>query len=102
MILSGYDFANFDQGAPLDSNNRALDTTCFANGWRCEHRWTAISNMVRCVFLSRTRFFKPDGFPKVPKCPCGNWDHEFGRDDGKQDLFGQRSGWTRCDQLRQL
>ncbi|KAL8276232.1 hypothetical protein RQP46_011349 [Phenoliferia psychrophenolica] len=46
-ILSGYDFTSSDQGAPLDSNNNVEDTTCFSSGWRCEQRWTAISNMVQ-------------------------------------------------------
>lgn len=45
-ILSSYEFSSFDQGAPLDSNNNALDTACFSNGWRCEQRWQAIVNMV--------------------------------------------------------
>lgn len=45
-ILSGYTWTYYDEGAPLDSNNNALNTTCYSDGWRCEQRWTAITNMV--------------------------------------------------------
>ncbi|KAJ3540767.1 hypothetical protein NMY22_g4158 [Coprinellus aureogranulatus] len=45
-VLSGFSFSNYDQGAP---NNGA--GTCSANGsgggWNCEHRWPAVSGMVR-------------------------------------------------------
>jgi alpha-amylase len=41
VLMSSYEFTSFDQGPP------AGDTVCFANGWRCEHRWQVIANMVR-------------------------------------------------------
>lgn len=46
-VLSGYEFSTYDQGSPLDSSNNSIDVTCYENGWRCDHRWTAISNMVQ-------------------------------------------------------
>ncbi|KAK4702154.1 alpha-amylase, partial [Phenoliferia sp. Uapishka_3] len=46
-ILSGYNHSTYDQGAPLDSDNNALDTVCYQDGWRCEQRWNSIRNMVR-------------------------------------------------------
>ncbi|KAJ7695768.1 glycoside hydrolase family 13 protein [Mycena rosella] len=44
-VYSGYDFTNFDIGAPQDSAGNTNKVTCFSNGFRCEHRWTAIANM---------------------------------------------------------
>ena len=44
-ILSGYDYTSYGQGAPLDSNDMVRDTTCYSDGWRCEHRWDAVSRM---------------------------------------------------------
>lgn len=49
-ILSGYDLTTYVQGAPLDSDNNTLDTTCYSDGWRCEQRWTTITNIVACAF----------------------------------------------------
>ncbi|KAJ6561492.1 glycoside hydrolase family 13 protein [Mycena vulgaris] len=45
-VYSGYDFTNFDAGAPQDSAGNTNAVTCYSNGFRCEHRWTAIANMV--------------------------------------------------------
>ncbi|KAJ7134296.1 glycoside hydrolase superfamily [Mycena epipterygia] len=44
-VYSGYDFSDISQGAPQDSAGNTNAVTCFANGFRCEHRWTAIANM---------------------------------------------------------
>ncbi|KAM0789526.1 hypothetical protein ACM66B_000341 [Microbotryomycetes sp. NB124-2] len=46
LVLSSYEFTDSDAGAPIDSNGLVLDTTCFSNGWRCDHRWDAIKGMV--------------------------------------------------------
>ncbi|EIM87674.1 alpha-amylase [Stereum hirsutum FP-91666 SS1] len=45
-VYSGYNFTSYDQGAPQDSNGNTNAVTCDSNGWRCEHRWQAIANMV--------------------------------------------------------
>jgi alpha-amylase len=47
-VLSGYDFdGDFDKGAPQASATGLTNQVeCFKNGFRCEHRWQAISNMV--------------------------------------------------------
>ncbi|KAJ7043820.1 hypothetical protein C8F04DRAFT_1174920 [Mycena alexandri] len=45
-VYSGYDFPDFDAGAPQDSAGITNAVTCFANGFRCEHRFVAIANMV--------------------------------------------------------
>ncbi|MCJ1479572.1 hypothetical protein MMC13_008258 [Lambiella insularis] len=48
-VFSGYNFSlsNTAQGAPQDATTGLTDAvTCFANGWTCEHRFPAISNMV--------------------------------------------------------
>jgi alpha-amylase len=39
-VMSSYEFSGADQGPP------AGDAACFAGGWRCEHRWRVIANMV--------------------------------------------------------
>ncbi|KAJ7134301.1 glycoside hydrolase superfamily [Mycena epipterygia] len=44
-VYSGYDFTLSDAGAPQDSAGNTNAVTCFANGFRCEHRWTSIANM---------------------------------------------------------
>ncbi|MEV1288008.1 alpha-amylase family protein [Micromonospora sp. NPDC049679] len=44
-VMSSYDFSNRDQGPPSDGSGRTSNTTCYS-GWRCEHRWQAIANMV--------------------------------------------------------
>ncbi|WP_086818606.1 alpha-amylase family protein [Allokutzneria sp. NRRL B-24872] len=46
QVMSSYEFANTDQGPPSDANGRTKNTTCFADGWRCEHRWQVIGNMI--------------------------------------------------------
>ncbi|KAJ6606541.1 alpha-amylase [Mycena vulgaris] len=45
-VYSGYNFSNFDSGAPQNSNGYTNAVTCSSNGWRCEHRWPALVNMV--------------------------------------------------------
>ncbi|PRP88468.1 alpha amylase catalytic subunit [Planoprotostelium fungivorum] len=40
-VYSAYDYSNFNQGPPNGGN-----VSCYNNGWRCEHRWNAIANMV--------------------------------------------------------
>ncbi|KAF7297683.1 Alpha-amylase [Mycena kentingensis (nom. inval.)] len=45
-VFSGYDFAgNFDAGAPQSDTGLTNAVVCDEDGWRCEHRWTAIANM---------------------------------------------------------
>ncbi|KAJ7168164.1 glycoside hydrolase superfamily [Mycena crocata] len=45
-VYSGYNFSSYDAGAPQDSAGYTNPVTCSSNGWRCEHRWPAIANMV--------------------------------------------------------
>ncbi len=45
-VMSSYEFSSRDQGPPSDASGRTTDATCFTGGWRCEHRWQVIANMV--------------------------------------------------------
>ncbi|KAJ7891234.1 alpha-amylase, partial [Mycena olivaceomarginata] len=45
-VFSGYDYSSSDQGAPQDARGLTNAVTCNSNGWRCEHRWIGIANMV--------------------------------------------------------
>jgi len=45
-VMSSYEFGNRDQGPPSDASGRTNNATCFTGGWRCEHRWQVIANMV--------------------------------------------------------
>ncbi|MDG4825371.1 alpha-amylase family protein [Asanoa sp. WMMD1127] len=45
-VMSSYEFSSRDQGPPSDSSGRTSNATCFSGGWRCEHRWQVIANMV--------------------------------------------------------
>ncbi|WP_084430045.1 alpha-amylase [Kibdelosporangium aridum] len=45
-LMSSYEFSTFEQGPPSDASGRTNDSTCFSGGWRCEHRWQVIANMV--------------------------------------------------------
>nr|GAT50135.1 alpha-amylase [Mycena chlorophos] len=45
-VYSGFNFTNYDQSAPQSSSGYTNAPTCYSNGWRCEHRWPAIANMV--------------------------------------------------------
>lgn len=45
-VMSSYEFSSNDQGPPSTSNGQTTNTTCFSNGWRCEHAWPVIANMV--------------------------------------------------------
>jgi len=45
-VMSSYEFSNRDQGPPSDASGRTNNSTCFTGGWRCEHRWQVIANMV--------------------------------------------------------
>ena len=64
-LMSSYEFGSNDQGPPSDSAGRTNPTTCFTGGWRCEHRWQVIANMV--AFHNAVR-----GTPVV-----GWWDNGF-------------------------
>jgi len=44
-ILSSYQFSNGDSGAP-NGNYGTCSGNGGANGWYCQHRWTAVSGMV--------------------------------------------------------
>jgi alpha-amylase len=46
-VMSSFEFADPDQGPPADASGRTEDSACFVRGWRCEHRWQVIANMVR-------------------------------------------------------
>jgi alpha-amylase len=45
-VMSSYEFTSRNQGPPSDATGRTIDSTCFTGGWRCEHRWLVIANMV--------------------------------------------------------
>ncbi|HEY9738158.1 MAG TPA: alpha amylase C-terminal domain-containing protein, partial [Trichocoleus sp.] len=51
QLMSSFSFADSDQGPPADATGRARSvyhdgaSTCF-QAWVCEHRWTAIGQMV--------------------------------------------------------
>lgn len=45
-VYSGYNFSSFDIGAPQNNAGFTNTVTCSSNGWRCEHRWPALANMV--------------------------------------------------------
>ena len=45
-VMSSYEFGDRDQGPPSDSSGKTNNATCFSGGWRCEHRWRGIANMV--------------------------------------------------------
>jgi alpha-amylase len=42
QIYSGYEFSNNDAGPP----NGGTVNACFADGWKCQHEWRQIANMV--------------------------------------------------------
>lgn len=41
-IHSGYEFTDYDAGPPLGGHVNA----CFSDGWKCQHSWRQIANMV--------------------------------------------------------
>ncbi|KAF8596149.1 alpha-amylase-domain-containing protein [Ceratobasidium sp. AG-I] len=45
-VLSGYTFSNNDDGAPA-SGAGSCSGSGGANGWQCQHRWTAIAGLVK-------------------------------------------------------
>ncbi|MDG4765451.1 carbohydrate-binding module family 20 domain-containing protein [Solwaraspora sp. WMMD406] len=42
-VHSGYEFSDFDAGPP----NGGTVVACYADGWRCQHKWRQIANMVK-------------------------------------------------------
>ena len=66
-VMSSYEFSNGDQGPPAPGG-------CGAPGWVCEHRWTAIANMVG--FRNQT-----NGEPLSNWWDNGNNRIAFGRGD---------------------
>lgn len=46
-VMSSFDFSEFDQGPPADSEGRIISPggAC-SNGWICEHRWRQTYSMV--------------------------------------------------------
>ncbi|KAJ6547108.1 glycoside hydrolase superfamily [Mycena capillaripes] len=45
-VYSGYNYSSYDAGAPQNAAGYTNAVTCSSNGWRCEHRWPAIANMI--------------------------------------------------------
>ncbi|MCL3860324.1 carbohydrate-binding module family 20 domain-containing protein [Actinotalea sp. K2] len=46
-VHSGYATnGDYNKGAPQSSSGAVLDATCYTNGWRCQHDWREIRNMV--------------------------------------------------------
>ncbi|QRW17462.1 alpha-amylase [Rhizoctonia solani] len=45
-VLSSYEFSNYDTGSPLNGTGSCTETGG-ADGWLCQHRWTAITGMVK-------------------------------------------------------
>lgn len=41
-VYSGYEFSDIDAGPP----NGGTVNACFSNGWKCQHAWRQIANMV--------------------------------------------------------
>ncbi|MFF7154511.1 carbohydrate-binding module family 20 domain-containing protein [Streptomyces sp. NPDC008139] len=41
-VYSGYEFSNNDAGAP----NGGTVNACYSDGWKCQHAWPQIANMV--------------------------------------------------------
>ena len=72
-VMSSYEFSNRDQGPPSDASGRTNNATCFSGGWRCEHRWQVIANMV--AFHNAV-----DGTSVVNWYDNGNNHIAFGRD----------------------
>jgi alpha-amylase len=73
-VMSSYEFSNPDQGPPSDVSGRTDNATCFSGGWRCEHRWQVIANMV--AFHNAV-----EGTPMVDWYDNGNDHIAFGRGD---------------------
>jgi alpha-amylase len=73
-VMSSYDFASRDQGPPSDASGRTDNSTCFSGGWRCEHRWQVVANMV--AFHNTVA-----GTPVVNWYDNGNNHIAFGRGD---------------------
>ncbi|GGO79868.1 alpha-amylase [Wenjunlia tyrosinilytica] len=42
-VHSGYEFSDHDAGPP----NGGTVNACFSDGWKCQHKWRQIANMVR-------------------------------------------------------
>ncbi|CAE6475378.1 unnamed protein product [Rhizoctonia solani] len=45
-VLSSYTFSDFDAGSPSNGTG-SCSGSGGADGWRCQHRWTAIAGMVK-------------------------------------------------------
>ncbi|KAF8704772.1 Alpha-amylase, partial [Rhizoctonia solani] len=45
-VLSSYEFSDYDAGSPLNGTGSCTETGG-ADGWLCQHRWTAITGMVK-------------------------------------------------------
>ncbi|KAG8911111.1 hypothetical protein FRC01_005921 [Tulasnella sp. 417] len=73
-VFSGYSFSNNDDGAPNGNYGTCNDNGSGANGWQCQHRWTAIAGMVSF-------------YNKVGSNPLKNWK----QGDNNQIAFGRGS-----------
>ena len=45
-VHSGYAVTHRDAGAPQNGDGTVRDAVCFTDGWRCQHAWREIRNMV--------------------------------------------------------
>lgn len=45
-VHSGYASSSYDAGPPLNADGTVATPTCYQNGWRCQHDWREIENMV--------------------------------------------------------
>jgi alpha-amylase len=45
-VHSGYSFTSYDAGPVLNADGTVATPTCYQNGWRCQHDWREIKNMV--------------------------------------------------------
>jgi alpha-amylase len=45
-VHSGYAAASYDAGPPQNADGTVATPTCYQDGWRCQHDWREIENMV--------------------------------------------------------
>ncbi|WP_260458833.1 carbohydrate-binding module family 20 domain-containing protein [Actinotalea ferrariae] len=84
-VHSGYSFTDKDAGAPQHGDGSVQDATCYANGWRCQHDWRPIRNMVG--FHNAV-----DGTAVTRWWSNGNDQIAFGRGDKGYAVINQEGG----------